>query len=224
MVVSVVAVRPSALVSKLAMDVRVNKQTFLSVCTLGEELAFISWVHILALSLRLVTFGPVLAAHLDLVLLSLLCSIATLTVVQICNNWSDWLYWTKPLQSFPFQLFSFCTSQLRFNELPLLSGLIVAALIVLLVIVATLVKSMRWLHKLVHLVLVVKSLSHVTPVLLLLVPLILVIEAFLVYSIGATVLVARLIRGKVVERRVVSFVLTEWSHSTNKAQYVCVSG
>ena len=186
MVVSVVAVRPSALVSELAMDLRVNKQTFLSVCTLREKLAFISWVHVLALSLRLVAFGPVLATHLDLVLLSLLRSIATLTVVQIRNNWRDWLYGTKTLESFLFQLFSFSTSQLRFNELPLLSGLVVAALMLLLVIVATLIKSVRWLHKLVHLVLVVKSLSHVTPILLLLVPLILVVKALLVHSIRTT--------------------------------------
>lgn len=169
------------------MDLRVNKQTFLSVGTLREKLAFISWVHVLALSLRLVAFGPVLTAHLDLVLLSLLRSITTLTVVQICNNWCNWFYGTKSLQSFLFQLFSFRTSQLRFNELPLLSGLIVAALMLLLAIVATLVKSVRWLHKLVHLVLVVKSLSHVTPILLLLVPLILVVKAFLVHSVGTAV-------------------------------------
>ncbi len=98
--VAVVAVWTTALISKLARDFRVHKQALLPIAALGEEFTFVSWVHILALRLRLVTLWPVLASNLNFLLLRFQRTITILTVIQISHDWCNWLYRTESLKTF----------------------------------------------------------------------------------------------------------------------------
>ena len=58
------AVMAGALIPEFASNLGVNEQALVTIGTFREELAFVFWMHILTLSIRLIALGPVLTPHL----------------------------------------------------------------------------------------------------------------------------------------------------------------
>ena len=62
--VLICAVQPRALVTKLASDLGMDEQAFITEAALGEELALLFRMDVLTLRIRLVALRPMLASDL----------------------------------------------------------------------------------------------------------------------------------------------------------------
>lgn len=106
------AIHSRAGVSEFAGDFRVDKQTLVAVGALGEELALLLGVHILAYGVWLVALGPVFAPHLYLLCVSFLL----LAFLNGSHSLHCRLDWAESFQSLPFQLLRLLLGKLLLKE------------------------------------------------------------------------------------------------------------
>ena len=113
-VVLVRAIHSCAGISKLACNLRVNEETLVTVRALGEELALVFRMNILAKPLWLAAFRPVFASHLNFFCARLF----VLSLIRYCLHIYHFggFYRPESLQTLFFKIFSLLSCELLLKK------------------------------------------------------------------------------------------------------------